>query len=303
MALGLVLGGCYGEPDDLEPPVQETSGLLGHGVFRWLCVGDADPICGSGTFPTLVALNAQFQLGFTPDTDLPRELDFFSLDSVSPLRLSETNETFETLRVGDVSVVALADGLAVDYVQLTVRPVDDLELGIPESSLPCDDDYDQDGVCDGSGGVVVDPPVTLVRGEVIDVRARASGGREALAGALSYEWESLAPGVVEVLDAQGRGARLFVVGMGMARISVTAGGYTEVFEYEVQEPSPEEGSSGTEGESDGSGTEAGSGGADSGTEGDTGSGSDTGSESESDTGSESGTSGETDGATTTGGMQ
>jgi hypothetical protein len=306
VALGWLLGGCTGGPEPIAPPVQETGGLLGNGVFRWICVTSADPTCGTGAFPTWVALDAQFDLAFIPDADVPDDLSAFSLEPVSSARLTRDPVAFEGRLAGEVSVVALGGGYAIDYVSLTFAPVDDLMLGQPEGPDECDYDYDLDGVCDGTGTVVVDPPVALVLGDNLEVRARALGRGESLAGALDYAWESLTPEILTVTYTHGRTADLSVRGMGLARLSVRAGDYVKVFEYEVQEPPPEPGT-GTEGESDGSGTETSS---DddfgTGTGDGSGSGTDGGSESSgsgTDGGSESSTGGETDGATTTGGVR
>jgi hypothetical protein len=309
MALGLALGGCSGS-NELAPPVQETTGLLGNGVFRWICVDDADSTCGTGVFPTMVALGAGFELQFS-GSDLPEDLGPLTVEPVSPARLARANASFEGQLAGDVSVVALGGGYAIDYVPLSFRPVDDLILGEPEGNEPCDDDANSDGVCDGTGGVASDPPVSLVLGEYSDVRVRALGGGEDLAGAIDYTWESLTPELVHIRYTPGRRAQLSVLGMGLARISVRAGDYVEVFEYEVQEPPPEPGSTGGE-ESEGSGmaSDGGSGsgsgmgsdgGSGSGSDGGSGSGSDSdsGSDSGSGSGSGSGSSGETDGSTTT----
>lgn len=302
-----LLGGCGGS-GSVAPPVQETSGLLGNGTFRWECVNSADPTCGTGEFPTWVAVGSRFDLGFSPHVDVPDDLGDFSLEPVSPTRLAAEGVAFQGLQEGEVSVVAMGGGYAIDYVPLSFVTVDDLELGQPEEET-CDYDHDQDGACDGTGGVVVDPPAVLVLGEQVEVRARAIGRGLSLAGALEYEWESLTPDVVELGQLHGRSARVSVLAMGLARLSVRAGDYVEVFELEVQEPPPEATGTGTEGETDGSGTDAGSGtgGSESGSggsESDGGSesgGSESGSGSESG-GSESGSGGETDGATTTGGV-
>lgn len=316
-ALGWALTtGCSG-PTDLAPPVQETTGLLGNGVFRWVCVDYADSTCGTGVFPTTVALNAGFDLEFTGGSDLPDGLGLFTLEPVSPTRLGRVNASLEGQLAGDVSVVALASGYGIDYVPLSFRPIDDLLLGEPESdeSEPCDDDVNSDGVCDGTGGVVSDPGVTLVLGELANVRARAFGDGADLAGAIDYTFESLTPEIAVLTSAVGRRAQLDVLAMGTARISVRAGDYVEVFEYEVQEPPPEPGSTGPGGESEGSDTGSGSGsGLDTGTGTGTDTGSDSGSGSESGSSSASGSSGgsesgsgsgsgsDTDGATTTGGV-
>lgn len=306
VAVGLALGGCNGSSEPLAPPVEEQAGLLGNGVFRWSCTTGADPACGTGVFPIMVALNAQFRLEFIPDVDVPDELGVFAIEAVSPRRLADQGGTFTTRIAGDVSVVALGDGFGVDYVSLTLRPVDDLMLGVHEESELCETDYDHDGICDGTGGIVTDPPVTLVDGELTDVRARPLGGGENLAGAIDYEWESLTPELVTIIRVFGRSATLSAHGTGLARISVRTGDYVEVFEYEVQGAPPEPDDTGTDtgGTETGSGSESGS---DTGaaTGGESGSDTDaaTGGESGSDTGAATGSeSGDTDGATTTGGV-
>jgi hypothetical protein len=319
-ALAGLLSGCGS--GSLAPPVQETSGLLGNGVFRWDCVTSADPTCGTGEFPTWVALGARFDLEFSPDVDVPDELGDFSLEPVSPTRLVAEGVAFEGREAGEVDVVALGGGYAIDYVPLTFVAVDDLELGQPQEET-CDYDYDHDGACDGTGTVVVDPPVSLVLGEEVEVRARVLGRGLSLAGALEYEWESLTPELVQLGQLHGRSARVSVLAMGLARISVRAGDYVEVFELEVQEPPPEPATgTGTDGESEGSGTDAGT--SDGGSSSDSGTGgSESGSGGSESGGSESGGSesggsesggsesggsesggsgGETDGATTTGGV-
>lgn len=309
-ALGLALAGGCSDPTELAPPVQETTGLLGNGVFRWVCVTSSDATCGTGVFPTTVALNARFDLEFTGSGDLPEDLAPFTLEPVSPTRLDRASASFEGRLAGDVSVVALGGGYGVDYISLSFRPVDDLLLGEPEAETePCDDDVNSDGACDGPGGVVSDPEVTLVLGELANVRARAFGEGADLAGAIEYDFETLTPEIVVLTSAVGRRAQLDVRAMGTARISVRAGDYVEVFEYEVQEPPPEPGSTGTGGESEGSDTGIGSGsGVDTGTGSDGDTGSESGGSSGSSggtgtgTGSESGSGGETDGATTTGGV-
>lgn len=310
-ALGLALGGgCLNSTP--APPVQETTGELGNGVFRWDCVSSADPTCGTGVFPTAVAVGSRFELVFVGGNHLPDGLGVATLDPVSPTRLADTGVALEALRAGEVSVAAFGDGYAIDYLTLHLRPVDDLMLGEYESSYdePCDD-FDFDDVCDGTGGVVADPPVSLVVGEVTRVRARPFGGGRDLAGALDYTWTSLTPDLLDVGDPTGRGARLTPLGVGVVRLSVRAGDFVEVFEYEVQDSPPEPGDTGDESEGSGTGTgsETGTGtdsGSDSGTASGSGSESEsgtTGTESGTDTGSASGTSGETDGATTTGGMR
>jgi hypothetical protein len=306
-ALALVLAGGCSDSTELAAPVQETTGLLGNGVFRWVCLTSADPTCGTGVFPTMVALNARFDLEFTGSSDLPEDLGLFTLEPVSPTRLARMNASLEGQLAGDVSVVALGGGYGIDYVSLSFLPVDDLLLGEPEPepSGPCDDDSNSDGVCDGTGGVVSDPEVSLVLGELANVRVRAFGEGADLAGAIEYDFESLTPEIAVLTSAVGRRAQLDVLAMGTARISVRAGDYVEVFEYEVQEPPPDPGTgTGTAGESEGSDTDVGSGsGLDTGTSTGSGSGSDTGAESgsgsESGTGSASSSGGETDGATTT----
>lgn len=315
-ALAGVLGGCGGGSDPITPPVQETSGLLGNGDFRWDCVNSADPTCGTGEFPTWVALGARFDLEFSPDADVPNDLGEVSLEPVSPTRLAAEGVAFAGRETGEVSMVAMAGGYVLDYVPLTFVPVDDLELGQP-SDEACDYDYDHDGACDGTGMVAVDPPVALVLGEVVEVRARPLGRGFDLAGALEYEWESLTPELVEIGLLHGRSARVSVLAMGLARISVRAGDYVEVFELEVLEAPPEPATgTGTDGETEGSGTDVGTGdGGSSSGSGSDGPHSDTGSgSSESGGGSEGGSSdggggsesggsgGETDGSTTTGGV-
>lgn len=315
-ALGWALTtGCSG-PTDLAPPVQETTGLLGNGVFRWVCVTYADSTCGTGVFPTTVALNAGFDLEFTAGSDLPNDLGPFTIEPVSPARLGRVNASLEGQLAGDVAVVALASGYGIDYVPLSFRPIDDVLLGETDSdsSEPCDVDVNSDGVCDGTGGVVSDPEVTLVLGELANLRARAFGDGADLAGAIDYNFESLTPEIAVLTSAVGRRAQLDVLAMGTARISVRAGDYVEVFEYEVQEPPPEPGSTGAEAESGGSDTGIGSG---SGLDTDTGTGTGTGSESGSgsesssssagssggsESGSGSGSGSDTDGTTTTGGV-
>ena len=306
-ALGLALvGGCSGSSPELDPPVQETTGLLGNGAFRWVCVTPADPTCGTGVFPTAIAVGASFDLEFTGSVELPDDLGLITLEPVSPTRLVRVNASLEGQLDGDVSMVALGGGYGIDYVPLTFRTLDDLELGEPEPEPddPCDDDANSDGVCDGTGGVVTDPGVELVLGELTEVRVRALGGGEALAGAIEYTWESLTPELVEITYTSGRSARISVLGLGAARLSVRAGDYVEVFEYEVQEAPPEPEDTETHGNDDtssddtsatGDDTGSGSGGAE-------GSGSESGSASESGGASESGTSGDTDGTTTTGGV-
>lgn len=293
-ALALALG-CNGSTEP-APPVQETTGLLGNGVFRWDCVSAADPTCGTGVFPLAVALGSRFDLVFVGDGDLPDELGSIVLEAVSPTRLPYATGGFEASLAGDVSVVAFGSGYVVDYVTLDVRPVDDFLLGEPEEEVDPDEtceDLDSDDVCDGTGGVESDPPVSLVVGEVTTVRVRPFGGGADLAGALDYTWESLAPEVVSVASWTGqRSARLTVLGLGVARISVSAGGYAEVFEIEVQDAPPEPGTS-TEGDTEGATSDTGTS-DDSGTSG-SGSESDSGSES----GSESGSGSETGGTTTT----
>lgn len=305
-ALGLALtAGC--SDSDPAPPVEETTGLLGNGAFRWVCVTDSDPTCGTGVFPATVALNAPFDLEFIGSRDLPEDLGPVTLEAVSPTRLARVSAALQGLLAGDVSVVALGDGYGIDYVPLTFRPIDDLMLGEPDYGSepePCDADADLDGVCDGTGGVVSDPEVTLELGETTELRARAFGEGADLAGSIDYAFESLTPEVVTVTSVFGRRGRISVHALGTARFSVRAGGYAEVFEYAVQEPAPEPGSTG-EGESEGSETGLGSGsGADTGTGSDSGSGSESGSGSGSSggSGSESGSGSETDGATTTGGV-
>lgn len=296
--VSIMATGCIDsfEPD---PVVEEATGELGHGMFRWDCVDASDPTCGTGVFPTVVALGSRFDLAFIGSVELPDDLGSSELEPVSPSRLSTDAGDHVALRPGDVSVVSMAGGYAVDFVSLRIVPVDELILGEYESADPgpCDD-IDSDGVCDGTGGVVHDAPVELVVGESIDVRARALGDWSDLAGALPYSWESLTPELVGVTRASGRSAELEVYGKGTAQLLVRAGDFEKIFEYEVQDPPPEPPDETTGGETDGSGSGSDSdSGSDSGS--DTGSGSDAGSSSG--TGDPT-TGGETDGATTTGGV-
>lgn len=303
LGMGLVATGCIGSGP--APVVEEATGELGHGTFRWDCVDGSDPTCGTGVFPTAVALGSRFDLEFFKGDELPSELGSVTLESVSPGRLAMEDGDFVATRPGDVSVVAMADGFAIDFISLQILPVDDLELGQPSSSEPgpCDD-VDHDGVCDGTGGVVRDPAVDLVAGEVITVRARAMHRWEDLAGALPYTWETLTPSVISIGQSSGRSADIIVHGPGTARLVVRAGGYEEVFELQAREapPEPQEGSdTGVETEGGGS-DESGT----SGTDTDAGSESGSGSGTDTDGGSESGsgtTGGDTEGGTTTGGMR
>jgi hypothetical protein len=293
IGLGLALtGACSGGPGP-DPVVQETSGLLGNGVFRWSCIDGSDSTCGTGVFPSAIALGSRFDLLFIRAEDVPDGLGSSTIEPVSPSRINRDLGELVAQRAGDVSLAAFAGGYALDYIDVTLRPIDDLKLSERDEAEaeaeaepepePCDD-YDHDGVCD-DGEIGSYGPVSLVVGEDTEVRARPFGGGADLAGALPYAWENLTPDVLRVEPLEGRHARLTVLTKGTAQLSVRAGDFVKVFEYEVQDPPPEPDDTGSE-ESDESSA-----------------GSATGSSSDTGTGTESGTDGETDGATTTGGMQ
>lgn len=292
-ALGFALAaGCISRSP--APVVEETTGELGHGAFRWDCLDDSDSACGTGTFPRMVALGSRFELSFTPEASVPDEIDVFSIEAVSPSRLGLETGQWVALRAGEVSVAVLADAYALDYVDLRIVPVDELLVGEhePLDPGPCPD-VDADEVCDGTGEVVTDAPVSLVVGEVTELRARALGEGSDLAGALPYEWESLTPELLEVRSSSGRSAWLSVLGKGTVRLRVRVGDYEEEFTYPVRDAAPEDTDTDGESESEGD-TESSS---------ESGSGSDTGSGSESGTTDDPSTGGDTEGATTTGGMQ
>ena len=90
----LLVGGCNADlslcpdGDQCDPPpptpVSETRGAMAVGTFRWDCVGPGDATCGTGEFPTAVAVGGRFDLDFSSSFQVPDEIVFTGIDAVSP---------------------------------------------------------------------------------------------------------------------------------------------------------------------------------------------------------------------------
>lgn len=281
LALTTTVGGACVSSSVSEPVVEESTGELGQGVFRWDCVDDSDGTCGTGVFPSAVAVGSRFGLEFFPDEDLPSEIVSFSIDSVSPRLIDTDGGDFVARDRGTVSLLATGDGYGVDFVVIQALPIDRIELTRAS--------YDRDS--SGPTG-----PVAQV-GRVIRAEAALFGGHERLAGALDYEWDNLTPDMVELYDAADNEVTLFGVREGVARIAVRAGEYSEIIELTVEEAPPEPEPEPTTGEEDSEGGDTG--GSDTGGSDSDGSGSGGETEGDTDMGTSSG--GETEGGSTTGG--
>ena len=231
-ALGLALavgGACSSGPAYEEPVVEESTGALGQGTFRWQCVGDSDPTCGTGVFPRMVAVGARFDLEFFPDSDLPEQIFAFELGSVSPRRIDAQGDGFVVRSEGEASILATGDGYGVDYIVLDARPVDRIVL-----RRMGDDD------ATGTGG-----PLAQV-GVITRVEAVAYSANDLLAGALDYEWDNLTPDVIDVIAPSGNQVQLFGVREGTARLALRAGDHAEIIEVTVTEAPPPDPTTGGE---------------------------------------------------------
>lgn len=267
------LGGCLNEAD---PIVEETDGVLGLGTFRWGCTSNADTTCGTGDFPTAVALGGRFDLSFIGSTDLPEEVRLRDIQPASRDRISQIPE-FNAVVEGRVSMSAMSSrGELIDFVTLTVLPVDQLSL-----SLAQEDDH-EDVSCGFIYCQEIPPPGPMEGGDVamyvgdsprVQTMPYANGSR--LAGTLDYQWESLTPDLLRVGNVQGREAQLWANGEGNAQLRITAGGHEEIIEVFIAGPPPpdpdmdeepprrnppEDDDTGTGGDESGSGDESGTGG-------------------------------------------
>ena len=239
----IVAGGCSGTSGE-EPVVEESTGELNNGTFRWQCVDASDPTCGTGVFPRAVAVESLFDLSFTPDPDLPDEVELYSIESVSERRIDVDGDDFLVREAGEVSLLATGDGYGVDYIVLEGHPIDRFVLR--------NADGEQDAL-----GPIHDPLAQV--GAITDVEALPYHGNLSLAGALVYEWESLTPDVVDLVRFGGNEATLRGLRVGTARLMVRAGGFSEIIEISVVEAPPEPEPDPTTGGWDGSGSDSGSG--------------------------------------------
>ncbi len=241
-----------------DPVVEETEGELGHGTFRWSCTErDEDPTCGTGIFPAAVAQHSEFGLQFLPDDDVPTttiqgEID---VESVSAARVAEVFDGFAALQVGHISMLARGGDYGVDFIELDVRAVDDVQVReryVPDcgEALECADE-----------GHPVGGEVTLHVHDVVRVQAVPFGEGTELAGALPYTWESLSNDLV-VSAVSGGLANLEARAEGTLRLRVTAGEFVQVLTFEAQPAqvpeSTDDGSAGSTGGSGTDGTDSGS---------------------------------------------
>ena len=263
-----------GEPSHNVTIRKRKDGELELGRFRWECIGEADPTCGTGNFPLAIAVTGQFRLEFSPSSDLPSGLGLINLSPVGdrlgpPDNAPVTTDIFEAKSSGIVTVVATTETQAVDFTDLDLREVDRLTVS---RALPPPTPNEW-------GCTPGDPPPgegasadTFV-GEGARVQAMPYSGDTRLAGNLVYEWESLSPELLSVDPLGGREARLDGLSEGVAQLAVRAGGHEEIVEIVIEAEFV--GSTGDEsGAESGSGSGSGSGmgtgtGAGTDTEGDT----------------------------------
>lgn len=280
---------CTGGP---EPIVEETSGELGLGTFRWNCLTSADPTCGTGVFPALVARDGYFGLEFFPSDDLPSEIVFDSIQPVSPSRVTAAT-AFQGTGEGTISFVAWSRRSVIDFVTVSIVSVDRLTLSLQQESPPGESScgflycVDIPGPPPDEGG-----DVALFAGGVADVQAMPYSIGTRLAGALSYEWESLSPDLLVVEPGRDRDARLTALSEGLARLAIRAGGHEEIVEVFIADLPPPRRTMSDEDSTSGSDSDSGSdSGSGSDTDSDTdesGSGSGTGTGTDSESGGESG---------------
>ena len=259
-AVGASCNGDSGDPSEhvctpVTEPIEFTFGQLRLGSFRWVCVGEGDPTCGNGGFPAAVAVGGRFNLTFTEDGDLPNEIGSVVVQPVSDAIVPD-GTGLRAERSGVVTMVALSNDAAVDFIDLELRSVSRITLSrLPDPLGP--DEYGcevaQPGPAEG------DPADTYV-GEGATVQAMPYADSTRLAGSLQFEWESLTPEVLTVTPYAGREARLDGKQVGRAEIMIRAGGHEEIVEVMVTEAPPDpdtgtdDGGTGDTGGSDDTGT-------------------------------------------------
>lgn len=192
----------------------ETSGELGNGAFRWICVG-RDAICPSGgdaeRFPEAVATDSRFDVSY-------RSFDDTSDAQVSsPSSLIQTTGTnFRALRAGVAALIArrTVDSANVDFTHLTLLDVAALEVRRDSGA---------------SVALVMDVgSVQSLVAEPVDDTGTV------LAGAIDVEWTSSDPSVLALELASGS-ARMNVraASAGTATLGVEHGAVSQSFEIEV----------------------------------------------------------------------
>lgn len=259
MALSGIAGAsCSGDGSDsgehectpVRTPVEFAFGQLSLGTFRWVCVGEGDPTCGSGGFPAAVAVGSRFNLTFTEDADLPNEIGANFLEPVSDVVVPD-GTGFRVERSGVVTMVALSSNAAVDFVDLELRSVSRITL----SRLPDPPGTDEWGCEVAAPAPAEGDSADTYVGEGATVQAMPYADSTRLAGSLQYEWESLTPEVLTVTPYAGREARLDGKTVGTARIAIRAGDHEEIVEVTVEEAPPSADSGGETGDVDTGGTD------------------------------------------------
>ncbi len=231
--LGAIVGvvltgstGCepIGEYEPLTPPpvYAEMDGELGVLSFRWECLGDTDPTCGTGDFPEAIAVGSRFELVFGREQRAEYDID---LVSASPDRLSGPR-LFTAHEAGDVTVVAKDGPSLLDFIELRIETIDRLDM----TTIP-----DEDEVCEwsceptGPGN----PVGTLRIGEPVRVQVHALHQGDILGGALHYEWSTSDSDVLGLSEEDGRTVLLEPHGGGEVTLTIAAGDHSEEYVFEI----------------------------------------------------------------------
>lgn len=234
-ASAVTLAACTGE-EGSSPIVEETTGALDAGTFRWRCHSDADTTCGTGTFPFHIAVGSEFGLHFTPGSTLPGSVRFFELVTVSSARLSQDINGFHSQAQGHVAVLAEGDGYGVDYISFWALPVDTIIVDNDED--PPDVSCEAWACLDLPADAPM-PRVFIPVGATERLNVIPRNGDNDLGGALIYEWEVPDSERLSIRGRGGNGATIQALTVGPAAIHVTAGGHTEVIYVAVYEPPAE----------------------------------------------------------------
>ena len=211
-------------------PVGKT-GNLANGGFTYKCVNATeDPACkglessadpGPLSFPTSVAVGADFRVEFTP---LPNQVQNAGLPQLravaSDYLLNDAENQFQAKKAGYCAIVARSskDGTVIDYTLVHMADVANLAVWAAGSPI-------------GATGT------TITSGETLDVQAVPTDGSDnVLDGTLKYTWSLDSTNVVEfdVPATSSAHATLRAVTKGTAQLHVQTGNAQTAIQVTVQ---------------------------------------------------------------------